>query len=275
MYGEYQHVLEHVIGCRVDRLPLERRDGYAVDLNELEERMAMGYDMVVLVNPNNPTGRHIPRKQLQRVLANVPRQTRVWVDEAYLEYVGPDESQEQYAAVSENVIVCKTMSKVYALSGCRVGYLCASRRLLDELIPLTPPWAVGLPAQVAAVRALEDPAYYAARYRETHDLRQDLIAGLRELGIREIVPGVANFVLFHLEPEHPTAVDLVKACRERGVFFRDISKMGTRVGTRAVRIAVKDAATNAKVLEKLAAVLETGVGERTANLVAEAAVSKA
>ena len=260
MYGEYQHVLENVIGCTVDRLELKRRSGYALDLDVLEERMKIGYDMVVLVNPNNPSGRHVPRRQLQRVLANVPRRTRVWVDEAYLEYVGPDQSQERFAAITENVIVCKTMSKVYALSGCRVGYLCAAPQQLAELIPLTPPWAVGLPAQVAAVRALEDGAYYASRYRETHDLREDLIAGLRKIGVREIVPGVANFVMFHLQPEHPPAVEVLATCRQRGVFFRDISRMGTKVGTRGVRIAVKDAATNACVLDTLAAAL--GVQEQ-------------
>ena len=186
MYGEYQHVLEHVIGCTVDRLQLKRSSGYAVDLDELAERVGMGYDMVVLVNPNNPSGRHVPRRQLQRVLMNVPRRTRVWVDEAYLEYVGPDESQERFAAASENIIVCKTMSKVYALSGCRVGYLCAARQQLAVLFRLMPPWAVGLPAQVAAVRALEDEAYYASRYGETHQLRENLIAGpARDRGARD------------------------------------------------------------------------------------------
>src|SRR6266576_385362 len=62
---------------------------------------------------------------------------------------------------SENVIVCKSMSKVYALSGARVAYLCAGPHQLEELRALTPPWVVSLPAQVAAVRALNDPAYYA------------------------------------------------------------------------------------------------------------------
>jgi histidinol-phosphate/aromatic aminotransferase/cobyric acid decarboxylase-like protein len=150
MYGEYSHVLEKVIGCRVERLALLRHDGYTVNLDELAWRTKQGYDLIVLVNPNNPTGRHIRRSDLESLLSAVPPQTRMWIDEAYIDYVGASESLERFAAESENIIVCKTMSKVYALSGMRVAYLCASPHQLSDLISITPPWVVGLPAQVAA-----------------------------------------------------------------------------------------------------------------------------
>ena len=96
-----------------------------------------------------------------------PPATRVWVDETYVDYAGPGQSLEPFAARSENVIVCKFMSKTYALSGARVG-IRAGPHQLESLRPLTPPWAVSLPAQIAAVKALEDPGYYAAKYEETH-----------------------------------------------------------------------------------------------------------
>jgi len=122
-YGEYAHVLERVIRCRVNRLPLLRGENYRVDLSRLNQALTGGYDLVVLVNPNNPTGQHIPRAELEAALKKVSPATRVWVDETYIEYAGSGESLEQFAARSENVIVCKSMSKVYALSGARVAYL--------------------------------------------------------------------------------------------------------------------------------------------------------
>ena len=166
-YGEYSHVLEKVIGCTVDRLLLDRAHGYEVNLAKLEAALAEGYDLVALVNPNSPTGRHVPREKLERVLRTAPLHTRIWVDETYVEYAGADQSLEKFAAASENAIVAKSMSKVYALSGARAAYLCAGAHQLEALRAITPPWVIGLPAQVAAVRALQDPAYYAARYRET------------------------------------------------------------------------------------------------------------
>jgi histidinol-phosphate/aromatic aminotransferase/cobyric acid decarboxylase-like protein len=250
-YGEYVHVLTKVIGCQVDRLVLSRTDGYLVDLEELKTRIRIGYDLIVLVNPNNPTGRHIARLDLERVLRGVPSNTRVWIDEAYLEYVGLDQSLERFAARCDSVLVCKSMSKVYALSGMRAAYLCGPMHQLADLIPWTPPWAVSLVAQVAAVRALEDPQYYSEKYAETHVLRGEVIAGLRELGIREIVPGRANFVMFHLEAEHPTVAELVKECRESRVFVRDVSSMGTNLGARALRIAVKERRSNQMILAAL------------------------
>lgn len=255
MYGEYVHILEKVIGCQVDRMVLPRRDGYVVDLEELRARAALGYDLIVLVNPNNPTGQHIAGQKLKEVLSCVPESTRVWVDEAYIEYVGPDESLERFAAASENTIVCKTMSKVYALSGMRVAYLCGSPRQLSDLLRMTPPWAVSLPAQVAAVKALADSGYYQDRYRETRKLRQQLIEALRRIGIREIVAGQANFVMFHLEPDQPSAATVLSEARRRGVFLRDASPMGCQVGLRALRLTVKDGETNKRILAALESVL--------------------
>jgi histidinol-phosphate/aromatic aminotransferase/cobyric acid decarboxylase-like protein len=122
---------------------------------------------------------------------------------------------------------------------------------LSELVPITPPWAVSLPAQVAAVKALEDAAYYSERYRETRGLRDQLVGGLRKIGIEEVVPGAANFTMLHLGAEHSTAADLSSASKKCGVFLRDVSLMGTNVGPRALRIAVKNEEGNKRILETL------------------------
>ena len=253
-YGEYAHVLEKVIGCTVDRFTLSRANLYDVDGGRLEAALDDDYDLVVLVNPNSPTGRHIGRHQLEAVLRKAPPQTRIWIDETYIEYAGEGQSLERFAASSENVIVCKSMSKVYALSGARVAYLCAGTHQLESLGAITPPWVVSLPAQVAAVKALEDPGYYQERYRETSLLRQRLGRGLARLGW-DVVPGIANFALCHLPADGPTASEVVQQCRSRRLFLRDAGAMGSSLGDLGLRIAVKDAATNDRMLEILRSVL--------------------
>src|SRR5262249_52381284 len=116
MYGEYAHVLEHVVGCRVDRLELEPDDEFRGNLDRLAESASRGYDLVVLVNPNNPTGKQIPQDQLRGMLEGLPRTTRVWIDETYADYAGPGQTLEAFAAASDNVVICKSLSKVFALS---------------------------------------------------------------------------------------------------------------------------------------------------------------
>ncbi|MBI1372680.1 MAG: aminotransferase class I/II-fold pyridoxal phosphate-dependent enzyme [Phycisphaera sp.] len=256
MYGEYAHVLEHVIGCEVDRLTLRRGDQYDVDTAALATRLAGGrYDLAILVNPNSPTGRHVDGHVLRDVLDQASPRTRVWIDETYIDYVGAAQSLERYAADSANVVICKSMSKVYALSGVRAAYMVGPMHLIESLRPPTPPWAVSLPGQLAAVRALQDPDYYAARYAETHRMRD---AMARELATRfdiDVVPGVANFLLCHLPQPGPNAAELVRACRTSGVFLRDASNMGDHLGDRAIRIALKDEATNATIIGAIADVL--------------------
>ena len=251
-YGEYAHVLEQVIGCQVERLPLRRGEKYDLDLAEFARALSKNVDLVILVNPNSPTGRHVPGAELRRILRQAPGTTRVWVDETYVDYVGATESLEPFAASSTNVVVCKSMSKVYALSGLRAAYLCGPPHLMEELRGITPPWAVSLPAQVAAVHALNDPQYYERHYRETHDQRRGLASELSALGF-DVVPGTANFLLCHLPEAGMSASVLIERCRARNLFLRDVGNMG--VEGPAFRIAVKDAATNRQMIQTLAEVL--------------------
>lgn len=257
-YGEYAHVLENVIGCKTDRFALNREDGYAVSPERLESALGKGYDIAIIVNPNNPTGRHIPRETLEDALSRAPGDTLFWIDETYVDYAGADESLERFAARRRNAVVCKSMSKAYALSGLRAGYLVGAPRLLEPLRRLTPPWAVSLPAQIAATFALRDSAYYAERYAETRALRTRLADNLLALDDMEITPSAANYLLFHLPADAPTARTAIARCRERDLFLRDPSATSARLGDRALRIAVKDADTNRRMIEILKQALSEG-----------------
>ena len=253
-YGEYAHVLENVIGCRVDRLTLRRECDYDVGLDKLAEALRIPYDLVVIVNPNSPTGRHVNAAALRPLLEGVHPTTRLWVDETYVDFVDSTQSFEKIASQSLNIIVCKSMSKAYALSGARVAYLCASPHQLEELRAYSPPWAVGLIGQLGAVRALESPDYYAARWGETAGLRLQLSQDLASLGW-QVVPGAANFLLCHLPEDGPDADNVVVKCRDHGLFLRDAARMGANLGSHAIRVAVKDLETSRRMMEILTNVL--------------------
>ncbi len=259
-YGEYEHVCGRVIGCRVDHFQLTPEDEFLVNLDKLSRALAVGYDLVVLVNPNNPTGRHIPRRELERFILDAPTATRFWIDEAYVDYVDSAESLEQFASEKENVIVCKSMSKAYALSGLRIGYLCSHPGTTGKLRGLTPPWAVSLPGQIAGVGALQDPGYYQARYLETGYLRQALTDSLKALGITRLVHGKANFLFFDLPDSSIDRTSVLESCMKRGLFLRDPSVNSSNVGPRAVRIAVKDAVTNQRMTDILQSALHRSCG---------------
>ena len=226
-----------------------------MDMERLERDLAGEYDLAVIVNPNNPTGRHTPRDELAATLRRAPPATRFWIDETYVEYAGAEQSLENYAANSRNVIVCKSMSKAYALSGLRVGYLCGPSAVISALRLISPPWAVSLPGQIAGVMALQDPEYYSRKYDETRILRAKLAERLRNMGVTEVIPGEANFLLFGLPKDGPDARTVIERCQRQDLFLREAAATAPTLGTHAVRIAVKDAATNRRMLEILGRVL--------------------
>lgn len=255
-YGEYSHLLGKVIRCQVDRFYLSEEDNYKIDLERFRSVLNQGdYDLVALVNPNNPTGQYIPKNELEKVLRSAPQSTKFWVDEAYIDYVGKGESLELFASQSPNVIVCKSMSKVYALSGVRVAYLCASPMIIEELRALTPPWVVSLIGQIAAVKALEDPTYYSKCYEETHRLREDLMRELRTIGLK-VFPAKANFVLCDLPETGFDAETVAQMCRRENLFIRNVKTMGNSIGNHKIRIAIKDEGTNKKMLRILADIID-------------------
>jgi len=260
MYGEYEHLVEEVVGCRVERLVLRREEGYRLDPDRLGRRLAEGFDLFLWVNPNSPTGRHMPREEAEQILRQAPERTRIWIDETYVDYAGPEHSLEQVAARSRATVVCKSLSKAYALSGLRAGYLCGPPPLVEGLRPLSPPWSVSLAAQVAAIESFRSLDYYRARWEETRTLRADLVEGLRALGVDEIVPGVANFVLFHLPPGAPSVDSTIAAGRRAGLFVREIRPRREDGSSEepALRVAVKDRETNRKMLEILGSALSNG-----------------
>lgn len=248
-YGEYIHVLEHVIQCSVTRFNLCREEGFIIDTTLLLREINKGYDMVVIVNPNSPTGVHVPKNEMEEMLSQIPHSTIVWLDETYIEFVCSTESLEKFAVKTENIIICKSMSKVYALSGVRAAYLCCSPHLIEILKHVTPPWAISLPAQAAAIAALKDPEYYKEKVAETHLLRAKLKQNLLELGVTEVVEGVANFLLFYLPIHIQPVATFLESCKNENLFLRDVSNMGKSLGNNAVRIAIKDKVTNNRMID--------------------------
>ena len=247
-YGEYSHILDKIIKCKVERLELKREEGYNINIDKLRGKLNQKFDLFVWVNPNSPTGLHINKNEVERLLLNNKGCERIWIDETYVEYAGREQTLERFAEKSNNVFVCKSMSKVYALSGLRAAYLCANPNNIRPLKRITPPWVISLPAQIAATYALKQEDYYIKKYQETHELRNKLELQLKQIGIDEIIPGIANFIMFHVGNDKFSASRIVNECKLKKLYLRDLSGMGTSFEDDAIRMAVKDLNTNNKMI---------------------------
>ena len=276
-YGEYAHVAEQVVGATVERFELAARDRFALDLEALSRRLAApagrddaarsderAFDLVVLVHPNNPTGTVLQRGALDAFLDRLPERTIAWIDEAYVDYADSRLTIEAKAAASRNVVVCKTLSKAYALSGMRVAYAVGPESLVADLRRATPPWCIGLPAQVAAVAALESEEWYRGRRAEVHawraELRRDLERTLQGSGV-DLFDSCANWLLLRLpelegDVSRTVASRLVERCRCRGVFLRDAGATSRVLADRFIRVAVRTPPENRRIVAAIVAALE-------------------
>ncbi|GAB4137140.1 MAG: threonine-phosphate decarboxylase CobD [Planctomycetota bacterium] len=255
MYGEYRHIVERVLGASVATCDLLEARRFLIS-PEAVAGAARGCDLLILVNPNSPTGTFLDRDGLRCLLDLAPRTCRIWIDETYVDFAPTVPTSEPLVLEDSRLIVAKSMSKFFALSGLRIGYLACAPDLAADLEPWNPPWSAGLLAQVAAMRALDAMDYYLARAEETRRLRGLLGAGIA--AIEGLVPfeGAANFVLFRTNAV--PAAELVARCRAHGVYLRDCDSLSPRFQGRFVRTAVKDETSCERILKALRAAVEPG-----------------
>ena len=258
MYGEYLHILTHLIGCHVTHFPLHPEEGFVIEFASFVD-VAREHDAVIIVNPNSPTGVYDSNmgEMIKHILSREKNDSSckmIWVDETYIEYVQDAVSLESLTSQYDELVVCKSMSKCYALSGLRVAYAVTANALL--LRKFIPPWAVSLPAQIGAIAALSNEEYYAEQYSIVHQNRAELNEQLVKLGFLTY-PSVANYILTKLpESVAYSSSQFIALCREKDVFVRDAENMGVTLDSRYVRFAVRDKTENQRIIDCLTDLLD-------------------
>lgn len=243
-YSEYGFVLT-AHGIEVRRFKLDVEHDFNVDVGALAS-FSSGSSCVVLVNPNNPTGRTLDRNSIAELLDRLEPRTSLWIDEAYVDYVDGEVSVERNAAEHPRILALKSLSKGYALSGIRAAYGIAHPDFALEVRASTPPWIIGTPALAACVAALSCPDYYRAKYRETRELRRRFRGKLEVIG-RRVWEGDLNAVLVQAR----SAQELADRLAQAGVFVRTPVGMGSVLGDEFVRIAVLPPREQDAILEVL------------------------
>jgi histidinol-phosphate aminotransferase len=183
------------LGHKIVTVPLS--DSYGFDVKRLaEEAQRAGAGLIYLCNPNNPTSLLTPKDDVAWLAANLPSDTVLLVDEAYLHFVPDYEQHSALAYVRErrNVVVSRTFSKIYGMAGLRIGFACAKPELIAPLRPFrnNAISVVGLRAALAAVA--EGPKLIRERQAKLARTRAAFCEWLRGRNLRYIEPS-ANFVM--------------------------------------------------------------------------------
>ena len=204
LFSQYSFSLYDIVARRCGAEPIEApASDYANDVDALLARVTPRTRVVLVANPNNPTGTFLPRAEIARLHAALPAEVLLVLDQAYAEYVAPeqDDGSLELAATYPNVLVTRTFSKAYGLAGERVGWGTGALELIEVLNRLRGAFNVANTAQAAALAALGDQAFVEQSRRHNADVRARFglaIVALGNHGLR-MVPSEANFVLVVFE----------------------------------------------------------------------------
>ena len=170
-------------GAREIRVPLD--DGYEHDLEAMAAEITAATQLVIVCNPNNPTGTYLPAERIAAFLERVPDHVTVILDEAYIEMQVVD---DPFATVDllrryPNLVLLRTFSKVYGLAGLRCGYALGSARFRAAVDAVRQPFSVNLLAQAAGAEAITHRTTSSGASTRTVAERIGVEEELRELGL--------------------------------------------------------------------------------------------
>ncbi|CAN5152349.1 histidinol-phosphate transaminase [soil metagenome] len=245
-YGLYAQVFA-AAGASIEYVPCPE---LRLDLDEMAASAArVGARLIVVCDPNNPTGSLAEQDEWDRFLDAVPERCAVVVDEAYCEYVDPARRirREDDVAGGRSVILLRTFSKIFGLAGLRLGYAVVSERLASYLDVVQEPFHVTRAALAAGTASLQSPEIVEERRIQAAESRK-LLTGLLEAADIDVHPSQANFVLARVGVDD---VALTDGLASRGFLIRAGSEFGM---AGAVRITVAPLPLMEKAARELIAV---------------------
>lgn len=213
------------VGAKAVEVPATSELGH--DLPAMLKAITSKTRLVFVANPNNPTGSFLTAKAIEQFIEQVPAHVVVVVDEAYNEFLTPE---QQYNAVDwvhrfPNVIVSRSFSKAYGLAGLRIGYGIAQNNLTDLLNRIRQPFNVNSLAQAAAIAALGDQEFLKKCYNLNQAGYIQLTQAFDQMGLKYI-PSSGNFVLVKVGDQADSGPKVNLELLKAGVIVRPVGNYG-------------------------------------------------
>jgi histidinol-phosphate aminotransferase len=223
---------------------------YTADVDAIIAAVSERTRIVFIANPNNPTGTYVPFDEIKRLHQALPGNVILVLDAAYAEYVQRNDYEAgiELVATSENVVMCRTFSKIHGLAAVRLGWLYGPAPIVDALNRVRSPFNVNTPAMKAGIAAIEDSAHVEKSVAHNTRWLGWLTQEIGKLGLK-VTPSVANFVLIHFpETEGRTAADADAFLTKRGLILRRVAGYGL---PNALRMTVGTEEANRLVVQAL------------------------
>jgi histidinol-phosphate aminotransferase len=233
-YGMYD-ISAKTSGLGTVEVPLG--SDWQLDVETMIQRSAQS-KLIYVCSPNNPTGNLLKRSDIIRLLEGTRDRSLVVLDEAYIEFSAQD-SLVDLLSKYRHLIVLRTMSKAFGLAGLRCGFVLAAEEVITTLQKVSAPYPIPVPVVDRVSKALSEDGQQGMK-REVdliNQARNDFLVDLNAFSfVEEVIPSVANFVLFRVKD----AEALMSALSASGVIIRNRSSQYGLANTVRATIGTPD-----------------------------------
>lgn len=244
-FSEYERAVS-LAGGRTFFHHLDPDRNFDINVEVLLEQ-AESADMILLCNPNNPTGRMLRRPELLKIAAFCSeKKIFLTVDETFEDFC-PGNSIVSEAAEGHYLISLRSFTKFYAMPGLRLGYMVAHPSVVERVRELQDTWSVCTPAQRAGIAALGEMEFGRRTLALVEEERDFLTSGLAVPGWLEPLPSSANFILVKITNPALDSDTLCGRAAREGVLIRNCRSF-KNLGDRYIRVAVRTRPENERLL---------------------------
>lgn len=230
-YGMYE-VSANINDVEIRKVSL--LPNFQLDMEKIAETIDQNTKLIFICSPNNPTGNSINREDIETILTNF--KGLVVVDEAYINYARQKTFIQELTEYA-NLVILQTFSKAWGLAALRLGMAFSSRKVIDILNKIKPPYNINQATQDLAFEALKNIGQVNDWIKESVAERQRLSDVLNDLKIvTKVYPSDANFILV----EVTNALQIYDTLVNQGIIVRDRSKVTLCEGCLRITVGTKE-----------------------------------
>ena len=248
----------------IEYFELKESDDFKLNIGNLKNELEKKYDLLIICNPNNPTGKFLKLAQTEEILKECNKyDTKLFIDEAFIEFLadGMKESIINTEGNKKNLFVTRAFTKFFAIPGLRLGYgMYFDKELEQKISEKKEPWSVNNIAEMAGLTVLDDTEYIEKTLKWITKEKIYMYEKLNEISGIKVYETEVNFITGKIDEKLFSEGLNVKILREKmleqGILIRDASNFKF-LDERFFRLAIKDRASNDRVIKAMKEIFQT------------------
>lgn len=256
-YSEYLKEIK-LIGGEAELFPLQEKDEFMLNIKELKNRLTDNIDMLVICNPNNPTGTYVTCEQIREILNHCKKHNiKLMIDETYVEFSDISKNVSAMPLVKEfdNLFIIRGTSKFFACPGLRLGYGASSdSEILKYISQYKDPWSVNIFAELSGTVMFRDKEFIEETRALINKERDKIFKLLFDLNCVHVYDTQSNFFLLRLKRDDITSTDIFNELIKNKILIRDCADF-PYLDNHFIRFCILDGKSNDLLLSSLKNIL--------------------